>query len=153
MALHLRDQIIAGLVSALTGLTTTGARVYADRDTDGEPLGDDMLPGLVILSADQADEPLTLSIPRTIAASFDVDVVAHVKAASNSAARLLANLVAKEVAAALGAQPLLASLGALITPSQSPPEWEGGAELPTGRLTLRYRVRYHYKENAADVAG
>lgn len=153
MALHLRDQIMAGLITALTGLTTTGARVYVDRDTDGEPLGDADLPGLVVTHADESDEPLTLAFPRTIDAQLDVDIAAHVKAVTNNAARLLANLIAKEVAAALGAQPLVASLGAVITPSQSPPEWDGGGEYAQGRLTLRYRVRYQYKESTPDIEG
>lgn len=153
MALHLRDQVMAGLVTALTGLTTTGSNVFADRDTDGEPLGDASLPGLVLTHADEATEPLTLAFPRTLDAQLDIDIAAHVKAVTNSAARLLANLIAKEVAAALGAQPLVASLGAVITPSQSPPEWDGGGEYAQGRLLLRYRVRYLFNESTPDVPG
>jgi hypothetical protein len=153
MALHLRDQIMDALATLLAGLTTTGHRVFVDRDLDAEPLQASELPAISLMQADDSTEPLTLAFPRTMDAVLDVDVVAHVKAATGTAARLLANLIAKEVAAALGAQPLVASLGAVITQSQSPPEWDGASELPAGRLTLRYRVRYQFNESTPDVPG
>lgn len=60
MANHLHKQIRDALVTALTGLATTGARVYANRL---RPMQDTDLPGLRIYLDDEEAEGLLIHSP------------------------------------------------------------------------------------------
>jgi hypothetical protein len=48
MADHVREQIAVAALAAITSLTTTGANVFRDRDTEERPLQSTELPGLVV---------------------------------------------------------------------------------------------------------
>lgn len=151
MALHLRDQIMDALATALTGLTTTAARVYVDRDDLTEPLGDNELPGITITQGDEQSEVLSLSPPATIQAVLDVDVVAHVKLTTSTATRKQLNLISQQVQVAVGANRTLSGLCEHVAPVQASPEIVADADKPIGRLRMRYQVLYLYRENAPDT--
>lgn len=155
MALHLRDQIMDALATALTGLTTTGARVYADRDELTEPLENNELPGLTINQVGESIDPLTLGFPRRLQHVLDVDIVALVKRTGNTLARKQLNLIDQEIRSALAANAATLSLGVgakYTTPVQADFEIVGDADKPLGRARFRWQVFYLTDENTPDVA-
>lgn len=60
MADHVRKQFRAAAVTRLTGLTTTGARVFPSRVY---PVQEAELPGLLVYTQSDAVEALTLDVP------------------------------------------------------------------------------------------
>jgi hypothetical protein len=60
MAAHLHTQIRGAVVTALTGLATSGARVYANRLMQ---LPDALQPTLIVTADEETAEPLTLHQP------------------------------------------------------------------------------------------
>lgn len=149
MALHVREQIMAAVVSALTGLTTTGARVYRDRDTEERPLQSDEVPGLVIDDDGDPAEILTMGVDRILARTMRVRVVAHVKAASGYSASL--NLILKEVEIALSSAALGGAKYAALAQIGEREKSESG-DLPVVRQEFTFEMPYYTTHDAPDVA-
>jgi len=59
---HLRKQIRDNVVTVLTGLSTTGSRVYASRVY---PMAAANLPGLCVYTKSESVEILTMTPPRS----------------------------------------------------------------------------------------
>lgn len=78
MADHLHKQIRAALVAKLTGLTTTGSRVYANRL---QPLPDAMQPTLLVTLDEERADVMTIGIV-TYDRTLDAVVTAVAKASS-----------------------------------------------------------------------
>lgn len=152
MALHLRDQIMDALATLLTGLTTTGARVYVDQDADSEPLADGQLPGLTIMQRDESSEMVSLPQPRIFQRLLDIEIVAHVKLTTPTAARKQLNLIDKEVQTAIAGSLSLGGACKHLTPQQVDFEFDGGGDKPMARARMRYQALYLFAENAPDVA-
>lgn len=96
MADHLHKQIRAALVIALTGLATTGARVWANRL---RPMQDADLPGLRIFLDDEDAEGLLIHSPEMYERKLAIVVEAVAKATSALDDTL--DLISKEVEIAL----------------------------------------------------
>lgn len=77
---HIRKLIRDQIATQLTGLTTTGARVYTSRVY---PMGGTKLPGLVIYTDNESAEYATISLPRTIIRTLTVNVEIYVKGVAN----------------------------------------------------------------------
>lgn len=155
MALHMRDQIMDAIGAALGALTTTGARVYLDRDDLTEPLSGEELPGLTINQVSESKDYETIPHPRRISRVLDVDIVALVKRPTGTAARKQLNLIDKEIETTLCANASTISLGVgakYVKSPQSDFEIVGDADKPLGRARFRYQVFYLTDENAPDVA-
>ena len=67
---HVRQSIRDNIKTTLTGLTTTGSRVYVSRVY---PLTNDNFPGLAIYTADESDEYAVMGPPRTIFRTLNVN--------------------------------------------------------------------------------
>jgi len=152
MALHLRDQIMDALATLLTGLTTTGARVFVDRDADSEPLADGELPGLTIMQRDETPETVSLPQPRIFQRELNIEIVAHVKLTTPTAARKQLNLIDKEVQIAIAGSLSLGGACKHLTPTPIDFEFDGGGDKPMARARIGYRALYLFAENAPDVA-
>lgn len=96
MADHLHKQIRAALVTALTGLTTTASRVYANRL---QPMQDANLPGLRIFADEERAELLTATDDYVLRRELTVFVEACSKKVSGLDDEL--DLISKEVETAL----------------------------------------------------
>jgi len=77
---HIRKLIRDNIVTTLTGLTTTGTKVYRSRLY---ALAESKLPCLAIYTNTEATEYLTMREPRTQQRALDVSVEAYVKATAN----------------------------------------------------------------------
>lgn len=150
MALHIRDRIVDAIATLLTGLTTTGGRVYVDRDSDNEPLGTDQFPGLTIQQRDDTAENLTLG-GRVFQRALNLEVVAHVKLVTGTLARKQLNLINQEIEAALFTDRSLGGLCKYIKPGNFDFSTTGDADLVVARMQMQFQVIYLYAEGVTDT--
>ena len=148
MANHVRRQIREAVVSALTGLTTTGSRVFASRVY---PLEAADLPGLQVFTVSESSVVESISNPSPL----DRTLVLRVEVVARATADLDDALdgICKEVEIAL-AMPCaaLAGLAKTIALGNTDIEFDGGGDQPTGRAVMDYVISYNVMENAPDVA-
>ncbi len=83
--MHVRQSIRDNMVTALTGLTTTGANVF---DTRFYPIGEDKLPALCVYLQDDDPEYLTIEKPRSVLHTAQFNVEAYVKSNSDPASTI-----------------------------------------------------------------
>lgn len=146
MAAHVREQITAAVVTALTGLTTTGSRVYRAR---ARPLQDTELPGLTVTGGAEAPSVESIGNGFTLERTLRVHVAAHVKTTSGYDTVL--NLILKEVEVALAAANL--SGGKYIVLAEvSEPEISEEGEKPVCRQDFVFEVPYYTQNGVPDVA-
>jgi hypothetical protein len=148
MANHLRRQIREAVAGAVTGLTTTGARVYQGRVY---PLEDAQLPGLTVSSLAEVSRRSSLPAPGIMERTLRLEVRAFAKALTSIEDTL--DLISKEVETAL-AMPCaaLAGMAKAITLISTDIELQGISEKPVGQAALTYEIVYMAAENAPDVA-
>ena len=73
---HMRKQIRDNIITAVTGLTTTGTKVYNHRVY---PLGANKLPGLCVYTQEESTNYLSISPPRSVTRTLSVVIEAYVK--------------------------------------------------------------------------
>jgi len=76
---HVRQSIRSNIETTLTGLTTTGSRVYASRVYPIQSAG---MPGLCIYTSSETIEAQTIKPPRGLIRSLEVSVEAYVENAN-----------------------------------------------------------------------
>lgn len=148
MALHIREQITLAVVAAVTGLVTTGPRVYRARD---RALQDAELPGLVVTAMSETPEILTMgnATQRILSRTMNMSIAAHVKAVSGYDTTL--NKILAELEVALSVANL--SGGKYISPVEIPdPEISEEGEKPVARQDFVFEVFYNTRADTPDVA-
>jgi hypothetical protein len=148
MANHVRRQIREAVATAVTGLATTGARVFQSRVY---PAQTSELPCLLIYTRSEVSEPITIHAPKELQRRVQLEVVAIAKATADLDDTL--DGICKEVEIAL-AEPVagLAGLSKSIALVSTEFDLQGVAEKPAGSATMVYAVDYFTFENAPDVA-
>lgn len=149
MADHLRRQIREAAAAAITGLATTGSRVFQSRVY---PLQDSELPALLVTTNDEAVVTETSPRPRTQLRELELEISGMAKATANLDDTL--DAIAKEVEVALSAsdQAWLAGKAKWADLTAISVELSGSSEKPTGTIRLAYRVTYMSLETAPDQA-
>jgi len=148
VANHVRRQIREAIATAVTGLTTTGARVYQSRVY---PLADANLPCLLVFSTDETSTAETIHAPVTLARDLRVQVTAYAKAVADLDDTL--DLICKEVETALMAPPAaVIALARSIVLSATRIDMQGTSEKPVGRAAMSFDLQYFTAGNAPDVA-
>lgn len=147
MPTHLREQFLTRLSgTTLTGLTTTGTRVYAARAT---ALGaDDSASLLIDLGAEEITPTEIFRVrQRTLERSLELIVRGAVKAVSGYLTTL--NAIALEVETAIAGDQTLGGLckSVQITAIDEP-EIEGQGEKTVAVVTLRFSINYFTALNA-----
>lgn len=144
---HVRQQIRSNIISTLTGLTTTGSRVYQTRVY---PIAANKLPGLAIYTDTEEIETVTISPPRTQMRALTVTVEAYVKATTGYDNTL--DTIAKEVEEALAADLTRNGLAkdTLVTGFEADFAGDGDQPVATGRISVR--VEYATLENDVETA-
>lgn len=146
MADHRAEQIVDAVIGKVTGLTTTGARVYRSRTAD---LADANLPALVVsLGPDTPRSDGGSSSWSYIDGDLEIQIAGVVKETSDSAAEEKLNLIRKEVTIALMAdyrQGL--SFVMNTTEGQAAPELERSDKV---RGTMRMAFTFHYRRSRTD---
>lgn len=140
---HQRKTIRDAIVSAVTGLTTTGSSVFVHR---AYPVDTSEMPALVVFTGDEewiADEQIATVTPTggTVPQerTFELEIMAH---AIGDTYYDTLDQIALEVETALGADLTLA--GAVREIWYAGASWEATGELEqaAGTLTLSYAVSY-----------
>jgi hypothetical protein len=145
MADHVRKQIRDAIATAVTGLTTTGTRVFTDH---AYPLQQAELPGLLVRTLTETSQGITLPAPRRLQRTVRFAVIAY--AALESDVQNTIDQVCKEVEIAL-AMPNLGIPAKQITLIATTLDISGDGTLPVGRAAMTYECLYFTAENAPDV--
>lgn len=144
---HVRKQIRDAAVTALTGLTTTGANVFRNRVF---PLETSKLPGLCVFTKSESVDFDTLHIPRSIMRNLDLGVEAYVVATADYDNTL--DIIAVEVEEALAADVTLGGLAKDLQVTAFEADFIGDGEqtVAVGRFTVL--VQYRTLENDVETA-
>ena len=145
MANHLHKQIRDALVTALTGLATTGSRVFANRL---RPMQDTDLPGLRIYLDDEQAETLTGDSPYVQQRTLTASVEACAKVAIGLDDTL--DLISKEVEIALSAGLTIGSrtLDVFYTGMRFDEEQ---LDKPVGVKRMQFSILFRAMHNAPDA--
>ncbi len=149
MADHVAEQIADAVVSAVTGLTTTGARVYRTRDTEERPLQENEVPGLNVMMGGESPLISSMGIGRLLERVRLIHIDAHVKAASGYDSTLTLILKELEIAIA-GASLGGAKYGHIEEVGEI--EVSEGADKPIAKQRFTFAFTYFTAFNAPDVA-
>lgn len=148
MADHLRRQLREIVGTKLTGLTTTGSRVFQSRVY---PLETTDLPGLLISTVSESAEMLSISAPGTLERRLTVQVEAVAKATADLDDTL--DGICKEVEVALAAPfAALEAKARSIALTSTEIEIDASGAQPIGKAVMNYEIVYFAAENAPDTA-
>ncbi len=146
MADHRAEQIVGAVITKVTGLTTTGSRVFRSRTAD---LQDSEVPGLVVaLGPDQPRSDGGSSSWRYIDGDLTVFVEALVKETTDTLAEQKLNLIRKEVTIALQAD-VTQGLSFVLntTEGSAVPDLERADKV---RGSMRMEFTFHYRRSRTD---
>ena len=144
MADHLYAQIRGAVVTKLTGLTTSGSRVYANRLA---PLPDGSSPSLLITLDEERASGLTVHQPQMQERELSLSVAAVAKAASNVDATL--DLMSKEVETALASGITLGARTLEVFYTGMSFE-DAQADKPVGVKRMTFSIPFTAMSNAPD---
>lgn len=144
---HVRTQIRTALVAQLTGLATTGARVFASRV---HPLADNQLPCLLIIANDEPSIVEGLSNPPILERTLEVLIRAVVKASSSLDATL--DTIISEVEVALAAVTTLGGLIKAISLNAIAFSYDDATDKPVGVAELTYQITYFTVSGSPNTA-
>jgi|TARA_R110001583_G_scaffold80041_1_gene215431 hypothetical protein len=147
MADHVRMQIRNQVVTQLTGLTTTAARVF---DSRVYPLEDANLPALLIYTKSETSEPIEIGTNRTSERLLSLNIEAYVKSTTNFEDTL--DTICKEVEQAIAADPTLSGKAKDCYLESTEIEFNAEGEKPLAFATLTFLTSYYVQEQSPDVA-
>ena len=135
---HARQKIRDAVVALVTGLTTTGSRVFDTRLYNLEPSED--LPGLVIYTKNESSERSDFS-PNNY--SRELEVIIEGYAETNSLVENVLDTISLEVENVMGANPLLSNTATTSELNATEIEFDVMGEKPIGIIRLTYSVTYY----------
>ncbi len=150
MADHLRRQIRDAAKTILTGLTTTGARVFVDRVY---PLQSTDLPGLRIMTNYETIGSTSFGANRRIERQLELVVEACSKLVGEQGRTVDDQLdqIAKEVEVALANNNTLSNTCKYVQPEKFESDINGEADKPFGILRMTFSVFYMTALDTPDV--
>jgi|TARA_R110002073_G_scaffold52245_3_gene136200 hypothetical protein len=147
MANHVRQQIRERVATTLTGLTTTGSKVYQSRVY---PLAADNLPGLLVFTNSETSEPDQMGAQPELARELTLTIEGYAKGTANTDDTL--DTISKEVETALAADTKINGLAKDIFLTGTDIQLSGEGDQPIGIVTMTFDVQYRTANNAPDVA-
>lgn len=147
MANHVRQQIREEIGTTLTGLTTTGNRVYQSRVY---PLETGGTPALLIYTKSEDSEPMVISSNRLSERNLSVAVEIYVKDTTNFDDTI--DTSSKEIESAIAADTTLNGLAKDCYLESTEIEFNAEGEKPLAVATLIFLTKYYVKEQNPDVA-
>lgn len=148
MADHIRKQIRDAFVTQVTGLTTTGARVFPSRIRN---LAVADLPALrVYAEQENIEDESIVDVPFQQRRSITIRVEAVAKATDALDDTL--DLICKEVEIAIAANTTLGGLALLhCSLTNTEIQIDANSEVPAGMATMTWKVETFTMNNAPDV--
>jgi hypothetical protein len=150
VANHLRRQIREAVATLLTGLTTTGNRVFQSRV---QTLKDSQLPALVILTNEETVTQQTIHSNPLLERQLSVQVIAKAKANTNLDDTL--DQIIKEVEMAVFASDAANTLGGLVKGlvlDSLDITFNGEAETKAGEAVMAFTAVYFNQAATPDVS-
>tara|TARA_R100001460_G_scaffold11852_3_gene27477 strand:+ start:1827 stop:2273 length:447 start_codon:yes stop_codon:yes gene_type:complete len=147
MANHVRQQIREEIGTTLTGLTTTGNRVYQSRVY---PLETGGTPALLIYTKSEDSEPMVISTNRLSERNLSVAVEIYVKDTTNFDDTI--DTSSKEIESAIAADTTLNGLAKDCYLESTEIEFNAEGEKPLAVATLIFLTKYYVQEQNPDVA-
>jgi hypothetical protein len=150
VANHLRRQIREAVATLLTGLTTTGNRVFQSRV---QTLKDNQLPALVILTNEETVTQQTIHSNPLLERQLSVQVIAKAKANTNLDDTL--DQIIKEVEMAVFASDAANTLGGLVKGlvlDSLDITFNGEAETKVGEAVMAFTAVYFNQAATPDVS-
>lgn len=151
---HVRRQIRDAAVTAVTGLSTTGTRVYAARTYPLAASG--QMPGLLVYTDSESSEAISMGGAATRRMQRQVLIQIEGIAKAVDTVENTIEDIAKEVEVAMMTDP---TLGGLVKDLELTATAKGFSTVtsstgdqPVGGIRLTYRATYHTRANAPDVA-
>ena len=143
---HARKQIRDAVVTAVTGLTTTGANVYPTRM---HRVTASMLPCLLVYTLEEESEPDNISRPRGLDRESDIAIEAV--AEDNDTLDDTLDTMSKEVEAVLGNNLLGGLVKDLFLAATEVVLNDAAANKKLGAVRMTWRCKYRTPENDATV--
>jgi hypothetical protein len=144
---HVRKEIRDNLTAALTGLASTGDKVYQSRVY---PLAANKLPGLLIYSKSESTQYQVMGLPRLQLRTITLSVEIYVKGTSSYDNDI--DQICLEVEEALYANRTLGGNAKDCKVVSVEIDFGGDGDQPVGRATLTVEVQYQVRENDPDIA-
>lgn len=144
---HVRQQIRDHVITLLTGLPTTGNRVYRHRYY---PMSDANLPGIIVYTEDESQSYETMGPDRTVKYDLTLRIEAYVKAVADYDNTL--DDISVEIQNALTADRTLNGLAKDTKMSSFASSGEVGGEQPAFMGRIEVQIAYHTKESDPEVA-
>ena len=144
---HVRQSIRDNVVTAVTGLSTTGSNVFRSRVY---PLGTNKLPALCVYTDSETVEFTRLDRVRDIDRTVDIVIEAYVRAVSNYDTSL--DTICAEIEAGMASDVTRGGFAhdCKLTQTEFDFSDEGDRPIATARLT--YSIDYRTEENLATTA-
>lgn len=150
MADHARTQCRDAAVGLLDNLTTTVTNCFAGRP-ESRPLQEGELPGLLVYTNEEESE-FTAGQRGSRRRERNCQLLVHGFAQDASDLDKKLDTIAKEVEAALEADPTLGGKAKDVYLTGTVKSSAGEAKTPTGEIVLTFTCEYHTREGVPDAA-
>jgi hypothetical protein len=144
---HVRKQLREAIAALVTGLSTTGSRVFQSRVY---PLQESELPALLVSTESEANEYLTVHKPRMQKKTISVLIKAVAKAVSDFDDTL--DEMCREVEEALATNQSIGGLAKALRLTGTNIALDGNGEQPVGVASISFDIEIFCFENTPDVA-
>jgi hypothetical protein len=141
---HVRQQIRERIATNVTGLTTTGARVYQSRIYNLEAAN---LPGLLVYTKTESSERATMGTTRQLERTLEIQVEGYARTSSDLDDVL--DTISEEVENAISADPTQNGLAKDTFLNASDIDFTGDGDSPAGVVRLTFSVSYRTADTAA----
>ena len=147
MADHIRQQIRERIATNVTGLTTTGSRVYQSR---AYPMASANMPGLLVYSTSEDSEIDAMGATGVLNRVLNISIEGYVKTITEFDDKI--DDICKEVETAMAGDQKVNGLAKNSFLQSTEIEFSGDGDQPIGVVTLNYVVQYRTATNAPDAA-
>ena len=147
MTTHVRQQIRDRIASNVTGLSTTGDRVYKSRVW---PLNADTMPALLVYST--SEDSVTDIMGRSLVMNRELSVVVEGYVRNITVYDDKVDTIAKEVEIAMAADQTLNNLAKISYLSGTEISYSGEGDQPIAVVSMTYLVQYRTAVDSPDVA-
>ena len=147
MANHVRRQIRERVATTLTGLATTGSKVFQSRVY---PLTANNLPGLLVYTTSESSDPDVMGAQPQLERELNLVIEGYAQTTSNLDDVM--DEIAKEIEVAMAADTTINALAKDSFLTDTEIQLTGEGEQPIGMVTMNFTVQYRTANNAPDVA-
>lgn len=145
---HARDQITEAVVTAVTGLTTTGTNVFT---TLRQPVEDANLPYLNVIPGETELEEDARTMGDIDPFIFSLEIEGNVKQTTSEAAHDTVEKITSEVEAAVHGNSALNSLVSKIDLVSVEPEYELELEAQTAQVVISFDFYYRINRTNPEI--